>query len=365
MHKEYSSYRRNGKLVYIKQPEYEELFFTSKLWKDEETMKDIGGIYNFTKNKWESFYKKMIYPTDGRNFYCLIYTTDDKPVGEVSFHGYDPTTKIARSNIKIHHKHRNKGYGEEAMRLMLEYYFYDFEGEMILDKVKNNYSKNFASKLGFQESGIYQNESTFKLSKKNFSYFKDCNVKNVSFIVYENIDITNYTLFYDILNWVNNIEKKKIFDLKIVSLGGEIKFTNNLKLEIESFDNNISDCNIMILPNSLEIDKVINNQKAINIINNIYNQCNYICSIGNSIAILEKIKSLTGIYIPNVENIQKLLANQRLDNIKLTNKNFIDNGKIMIACNLMGVIDMILSIILKVSGKEVVKKIEKKLGIIT
>ena len=37
----------NGKDVYIKQPEFEELEFVSKLWGDEETMKDIGGTFNF------------------------------------------------------------------------------------------------------------------------------------------------------------------------------------------------------------------------------------------------------------------------------------------------------------------------------
>ena len=68
-------YRRNGKKVYIKQPEYNELKFVQELWGDKDTMKDIGGVFNFSENKWEMFYKKMVAPTDGKNFYCLTLRT--------------------------------------------------------------------------------------------------------------------------------------------------------------------------------------------------------------------------------------------------------------------------------------------------
>ncbi|HBJ1645610.1 TPA: GNAT family N-acetyltransferase [Clostridium botulinum] len=363
MQKEYQLYRRSGKLVYIKQPEYKELAFTASLWADEETMKDIGGVYKFTENKWESFYKKMVSPTDGRNFYCLIYTVEDEPIGEVSFHGYDPTTKIARSNIKIHHKYRNKGYGEEAMRLMLEYYFFDFDGEMILDKVGNEYGRVFAEKFGFQESGTYQKETTFKLTKSNFFYFKDSNVKNVSFIIYENINITNYALFWDIFNEVNKLSNKKIFNFEIISLTDKINYSNNLKLELDPSNFSALDSNIIILPNSTSMENIIQNENIIKSIVEVYNQCNYICAIGNSIAILDQIKSLAGMSVPNIENLSKLIKSEKLNKIKIVNKNFIDNGKIMIASNLMGMIEMILAIIFKVVGKDLVKQIEDKLGI--
>ncbi|WP_252230140.1 GNAT family N-acetyltransferase [Clostridium sp. ZBS15] len=363
MQTEYQLYRRNGKLVYIKQPEYEELAFTSKLWDDEETMKDIGGVYKFTESKWESFYKKMVSPTDGRNFYCLIYTVKDEPIGEVSFHGYDPTTKIARSNIKIHHKYRNMGFGEEAMRLMLEYYFFDFAGEMILDKVGNEYARAFANKLGFQESGTYQKETTFKLTKSNFFYFKDLNVKNVSFIVYENINIANYTLVWDIFNEVNKLSNKKIFNFEIISLTDRTNYSNNLKLELNSSNFSISDSNIIILPDSISIENIIQNENIIKSIAEVYNQCNYICAIGNSIVILEQIKSLTGMSIPHIENLNKLIKSENLNKMKIVNKNFVDNGKVMISSNLMGTIEMILAIIFKVVGKDLVKQIEDKLGI--
>ena len=100
-------YMREGKRIYIKQPILEELEFVASLWSDEETMKDIGGIFSFPRSKWEGFYKKMVYPSDGKNFYCLVYLNDGSPIGEVSFHGYDsspiifPTILILRYYLNI------------------------------------------------------------------------------------------------------------------------------------------------------------------------------------------------------------------------------------------------------------------------
>jgi len=66
-------------------------------------MGELGKTYSFPKEKWDMFYRKMVQPTDGKNFYCLIYSLDDKAIGEVSFHGYNSATKVARINIKIQH----------------------------------------------------------------------------------------------------------------------------------------------------------------------------------------------------------------------------------------------------------------------
>ena len=49
-------YMREGKRIYIKQPILEELEFVASLWSDEETMKDIGGVFSFPRSKWEGFY---------------------------------------------------------------------------------------------------------------------------------------------------------------------------------------------------------------------------------------------------------------------------------------------------------------------
>ena len=142
-------YMREGKRIYIKQPILEELEFVASLWSDEETMKDIGGVFSFPRSKWEGFYKKMVYPSDGKNFYCLVYLNDGSPIGEVSFHGYDSATKVARFNIKILSKYRNQGFGEEAVKLLLEYFFIEFGGEIIMDSISTEAGVRLAEKMKF------------------------------------------------------------------------------------------------------------------------------------------------------------------------------------------------------------------------
>ncbi|SFD10808.1 GNAT family N-acetyltransferase [Clostridium uliginosum] len=358
-------YRRNGKLVYIKQPEYDELIFTEKLWASQETMQDIGGVYNFTKNKWDSFYKKMVYPTDGRNFYCLIYTIKDKPVGEVSFHGFDPITKIARFNIKVHNKYRNNGYGKEAIKLMLEYYFFEVKGEIIMDNIKNESSKLFAEKLGFKGQNIYRNEVTYKLMKDQFLNAPESKTKNVSIIMYDNMDITNYTLMCDLFDKANEIANKDIFNIQAISVLSTVRYNNNFNLEITTLSENLLKPDIIILPNGNYIDNYVENKETTNYILTYYNNCDYICAIGEAIKFLFRYKCLEGISVPNIDNIQELIKENNLENTKVINKNFVDNGKVMISCNLLGVIEMGLSIIFKLAGKELVDKVAEKIGFST
>lgn len=145
-------YEKAGSVVCIKQPDYDELDFITKLWADNETMKDIGGPVAFQDSRKKEWYEKMVKPTDGRNFYCLVYNLKDEPVGEVSFHRYDETTRTAEFNVKILSAHRGKGYAKEAILLMLEYYFVEFGGEVMLDgiAINNINGQKALLKLGFE-----------------------------------------------------------------------------------------------------------------------------------------------------------------------------------------------------------------------
>ncbi|PEZ02189.1 hypothetical protein CN326_20610 [Bacillus sp. AFS018417] len=62
-----------------------------------------------------------------------MYTKNNVPIGEISFDRYDINTKTTEFNIKIEYKHRGNGYTKEAMCLLLEYYFEDFNGEIMID----------------------------------------------------------------------------------------------------------------------------------------------------------------------------------------------------------------------------------------
>ncbi|MBE6050440.1 MAG: GNAT family N-acetyltransferase [Clostridium sp.] len=344
-------YRRNGKYVYIKQPEYDDLAFVSKLWSDEETMKDIGGVFDFPESKWEMFYKKMVYPTDGKNFYCLVYTINNEAIGEVSFHGYDLVTKIARFNVKIHYKYRNKGYGEEALKLLLEYFFLDFGGGMIIDSVPTESAIKIAKNLGFKEIGQYKDGMKMKITSEDFFNKEDSITKNIGILMYDGMRMLDYATAFDTLKIVNILEEKEIFNVRSIALKNKIKLKNGLVVDTEVSNLNIFKPDILIIPDG-DIGK---NKEIQDIIINDFNHYDYICTKGEGINFLSHCGVLEGIRVPR-------LPYGVYDKDVVDERNIIDSGKIILSANVLGSFEMILSLVQKVAGREVSKRLEKHLG---
>ncbi|MGG7176481.1 GNAT family N-acetyltransferase [Clostridium paraputrificum] len=355
------TYRRNGKNVYIKQPELKELDFVSKLWADEETMKEIGGVFNFPESKWDMFYKKMVYPTDGKNFYCLVYNTRDKAVGEVSFHGYDSATRIARFNIKIHHRYRNKGYAEEAIRLLLEYYFLEFGGEVIMDNISTDSGKRVARKLGFEEIRQHKDEITIKITKKDFLNNNKGVSKKVAILIYNQMNMADYAMAHDILNIANEIAEDKVFDIYGVAFEESIVTSNGLTISTNNINLNEDKPDIIIMPSGVMVEEQVRDKEKIKYIMTHFNNCDYICAGGKAIKFLIRCRALEGIFIPkrqvDEEDMQYVKEN------RLILKNFMDNGKIMLNANTMGELEMLLSLIDKVGGRTLAEKVSKKIGL--
>jgi 8-oxo-dGTP pyrophosphatase MutT (NUDIX family)/RimJ/RimL family protein N-acetyltransferase len=163
-----NNFRKDGNLVYIKKPDFDELDYVEELWADEETMIDVGGCIVFPMERRNEWYKRMVNPTDDRNFYCLIYTKSGMPVGEVSFHRFDEVERKADFNIKIQNKFRGKGYGKEAMHLLLSYYFYDYSGQVIYDHVANEKGQKALRNFGFDIVSRSDNEILFSLTRDRF-----------------------------------------------------------------------------------------------------------------------------------------------------------------------------------------------------
>jgi RimJ/RimL family protein N-acetyltransferase len=162
---------RKGKLIDIRQPSFEELKFVAALWADFDTMKEVGGPIVFERERWEAWYERMVEPGDGRNFYCLIFNKSNKPVGEVSFHRYDRASGTAELNVKVMYKHRGKGYGKEAVMLLLDYYFNEFGGEVITDAIDINNigGQKVLLNLGFDH--VLSDEKAFlvKMTKEKYN----------------------------------------------------------------------------------------------------------------------------------------------------------------------------------------------------
>ncbi len=338
MSKKINLYRRNGTKVYIRTPEFSELSFVKELWADKKNMDDFGEVYSFPKEKWDMFYKKMVNPTDGKNFYCLVYDLEDNPIGEVSFHGYNSATKVARINIKIQYDKRKNGYGEEALRLLLEYYFLEFGGEAIIDSVKTNSGKSLLKKIGFEELNNFRNHGTYKLTKKKFLNCKINNKKSIGVLSYDNVNLTEHSIVFYIFNKVNEILKEDYFE--VFSISNEI-------------DEKICP-DILIIPGGMGINEAIKDSILLKYIDKIYSTCNYIATFSNGLYFLEGLNSVRGISIPN--------SSYEIEGTIKINRNFVDNGKIMISSNLISHIELCISIVKKTIGDDVSIKLAKALG---
>lgn len=337
-------YRRNGKSVYIKMPEFSELAYVKELWSDKKNIGDTGEVYSFSRDKWGMFYSKMVHPTDGKNFYCLVYNLENEPIGEVSFHGYNSATKVARINLKIHYKYRRMGYGEEALRLLLEYYFLQFGGQAIIDTVQSEEAKLLMKKLGFEAINSYKSHWTFKLTKKTFLSGNLNSKKVVAILEYNDSHIIERSLPFDIFSKANDILKEEYFRLYYLS----VKDIEN-NLEIKKLRPNI-----LFIPGGKGIYKVLDNQEVLLYISEVYKACDYITSFSNGLHLFKDLSNIEGIMIPKTK--------WKIENAIEINKSFVDNGKIMISSNLIGHIELCLCIIKKVLGDDISKEVAKEIG---
>lgn len=353
-------YRRNGKKVYIKQPEYNELTFVKDLWGHKETMKDIGGVFNFTEEKWDMFYKKMVSPTDGKNFYCLVYTNDDKAVGEVSFHGYDSATKIARFNVKIHYDYRNNGYAEEAVRLLLEYYFVEFGGDMLMDKISTAEGERVAQKIGFEEVRKFGNNITVRINKEEFLNFDKSTNTNIGILMINNMNMLEYTMAEDLFSKANSIVGRNLFNVYGIEIDNDINISKNTKIHIDSLKGNIKP-NVLIIPGQKNIMNKENDKKIISYILNHYNDCDFICAMNEGICYLAKCRELKGVLVPAGYWIDDLEKEKR--DFRIVKRNYTDNGKIMLSTNVMGNIELYLNLIKKLGGNDLEEKLASEIGL--
>ena len=76
---------------------------------------------------------------------------------------------MADFNIKIYDHHRRKGYAKEAMRLMMDYYFNEFGGEILRDEVINEKGQQALSNFGFEMMMKTEQGLLFEMTKTRFT----------------------------------------------------------------------------------------------------------------------------------------------------------------------------------------------------
>jgi RimJ/RimL family protein N-acetyltransferase len=143
----------HGKRISVRLPRVDELSFVRTLWSDVETMAPVGGTFDFPESKERDWFARMVTPGSPRNCYCLIFNEKGNPVGEISFHRWDPETKSAELNVKVLASHRGQGYAKDAMDIFMRHFFGPVGGEVMIDDValSNRGGQRLLSSFGFMQ----------------------------------------------------------------------------------------------------------------------------------------------------------------------------------------------------------------------
>jgi RimJ/RimL family protein N-acetyltransferase len=159
-----------GRHVYLRPPRQSELQFIRKLWTDPDTMAPVGGTVKFSDEKATRWFTRMVDPGNPADCYCLVFNEEDEPVGEVSFHRWNPENKTAGLNIKVLACHRGKGYAKDALHTFLTYFFGPFGGLIMTDDVglHNHAGQRFLSRFGFQNDSSRKDVCMMRMTKEMF-----------------------------------------------------------------------------------------------------------------------------------------------------------------------------------------------------
>jgi len=157
--------------VILKKPEWNDVKFIQWLWSDPETMIPVGGPIILDYQKAKLWYEKMISPGSQTDNYRLIFNQDSSPVGEISYHRFDPETMSAEFNIKIANEYRGMGYSKDAMILFLDYFFNHAGGLVLKDKValENNLGKQALLSFGFEHDPSVKKAFMLKITREHFN----------------------------------------------------------------------------------------------------------------------------------------------------------------------------------------------------
>jgi RimJ/RimL family protein N-acetyltransferase len=159
-----------GDMVLLRHPAIADLPYLRRLWADPDTMRAVGGPIVIDEQQALRWFAKMIDPGSDNDRYFLICGKDGTPVGESSFHRYDPQAKTAELNIKIEAGKRYQGHGPEALRLLLDYFFGEFGGEVMLDPIalENRNGQRAIARFGFERDPSRTDVFLLRMTKQRY-----------------------------------------------------------------------------------------------------------------------------------------------------------------------------------------------------
>ena len=165
-----------GQKVYLSPVNVDDVVIYTKWMNDCEITSSLGNYRQMISlNNEKDFLVRM--SAEGHN-YAIVLLEGDFLIGNIGFADVDHVNRRANVGIFIGEPvNRNKGYGSEAMRLLLEYGFKTLNLHNIMLHVNSDNERAIASyaKAGFREYGR-RRESVFK----NGYYYDDVHMEALS-----------------------------------------------------------------------------------------------------------------------------------------------------------------------------------------
>ncbi len=141
-------------------------------------MGPVGGPIYLTDSQALQWFRRMVDPGGPADEYRLILNEEQQPVGEVSYHQFDPKAGTAMFNLKIAGTERGKGYARAAMRSFLDIYFNILGGRIMMDDIAldNLRGQEVFIRFGFVHDPRVEDVFRVSMSKARFNrlYTLDC-----------------------------------------------------------------------------------------------------------------------------------------------------------------------------------------------
>lgn len=161
--------------IHLKSPEWDDMRFIRQLWSDPETMQPVGGPIHLTDDQARRWFAEKIDSGGSTNCYRLILDHDDQSVGEISHHHLDAESMTASFNIKIMHGERGKGYAKEAMQILLDEFFDQRGGRVMMDDValENLAGQEALIRFGFEHDSNADEVFRLRMTRERFNSLRE------------------------------------------------------------------------------------------------------------------------------------------------------------------------------------------------
>jgi len=165
-----------GKNIYLRALEPEDLDFLSKIENDESLWEVSNTLAPYSKFVLKQYLKQShldIYQIKQLRL-VIVNKSQNKEVGLIDLFDFNPQHKRAGVGIAVTKKHRYKGYATEALSLIIDYCFKTLQLHQIYANILEGNTKSVLlfTKQGFKEIGVKKDWISYQNNFKNEILFQ-------------------------------------------------------------------------------------------------------------------------------------------------------------------------------------------------